>query len=215
MLPPPYDRKRAATELAEAHPGLGETIAAVGPCTLTIREDDTLPALVRSITYQQLSGKAAATIHGRLLGLLGRTPTAEAIAATSDEALRACGLSRAKTAALRDLAVRALRGDVPPREDLLELHDDEVVRLLSEVRGVGEWTAQMFLMSVLGRPDVWPVGDLGVREGWRIVSRSPTRPTPAELADAGAVLRPWRSVAAWYLWRAVDLERDPDRLGTG
>jgi len=184
-------------------------IAQVGPPTFALRALDTLPALVRSIVYQQLSGKAAATIHGRVLDAFAPDGALDpaALAAADDEALRACGLSRAKTAAVRDLVGRHLAGDLPTRTDLLGMSDEAIVEALTAVRGVGPWTAQMILLFNLGRPDVWPTTDLGVREGYRIVAGLDDRPTPRDLGEAGETYRPWRSVAAWYLWRAVDLAR--------
>ena len=142
-----------------------------------------------------------------MLAAFGDPADPAAVAAAPDDALRACGLSRAKTAALRDLAGRHLDGTLPPRPALLAMPDEAVVDALTAVRGVGVWTAQMVLLFTLGRPDVWPTGDLGVREGHRIVSGAAERPTPKALAAAGEPYRPWRSVAAWYLWRAVDLSR--------
>ena len=203
----PYDAVAASQALARADPRLGDVIARVGPPEIRYRPAKTFDALLRSVVYQQLSGKAAGTIHGRVLAAFGDPASPEAIAAAPDDALRACGLSRAKTAALRDLAGRHLDGRLPPRPALLAMSDEAVVDALSAVRGVGVWTAQMVLLFTLGRPDVWPTGDLGVREGYRIVSGAAERPTPKALAEAGEAYRPWRSVAAWYLWRAVDLSR--------
>jgi DNA-3-methyladenine glycosylase II len=206
----PYDAVEASHALARADARLGDLIAQAGPPTLTLRPDETLPALLRSIVYQQLSGKAAATIHGRVLDAFGTDgrPDADAIAASDPEALRACGLSRAKTAAVQDLAARHLDGTLPARADLLGMPDDEVVRALTAVRGVGPWTAQMVLIFNLGRPDVWPAADLGVQEGFRIVARLDARPAARELDALGEPFRPWRSLAAWYFWRAVDLARE-------
>ncbi|MEO0557806.1 MAG: DNA-3-methyladenine glycosylase 2 family protein [Bacteroidota bacterium] len=205
----PYDAIQASHELAEADPRLADVIAAVGPPTLTLRPDETLPALLRSIVYQQLSGKAAATIHGRVLTAFGdgRQPDAHALAAAEVEALRTCGLSRAKVAAVQDLVRRQLEGSLPARAVLLDLDDAAIVRELTAVRGVGPWTVQMMLMFNLGRPDVWPSADLGVQEGYRLISGAETRPTARELANEGERYRPWRSLAAWYLWRAVDQAR--------
>ena len=189
-------------------------IARVGPPAIDLRPDETLPALVRSVVYQQLSGKAAATIHGRVLDAFapGGTLDAAALRAADDEALRACGLSRAKAAAVRDLAGRDLDGALPARADLLEMADAEVTAALTAARGVGPWTAQMILMFNLGRPDVWPTTDLGVQEGVRLVRGLDERPSPRRLAEIGGAYAPWRSVAAWYAWRAVDLAR---RDGSG
>ena len=205
----PYDAVAASQALAEADPRLGDVIARVGPPTIAPRPDETVAALLRSIVYQQLSGKAAATIHGRVLDAFGAdgVPDAAALAAATDEALRACGLSRAKSAAVRDLTARHVAGRLPPRANLIAMSDDEVVDALTAVRGVGPWTAQMILLFNLGRPDVWPTTDLGVQEGYRLVAGLAERPTPRALAEAGEPYRPWRSVAAWYLWRAVHLAR--------
>ena len=203
----PYDAVAASRALARADPALGDVIARVGPPEIRYRPTETFDALLRSVVYQQLSGKAAGTIHGRVLAAFGDPVDPAAVAAASDDALRACGLSRAKTAALRDLAGRHLDGTLPPRPALLAMPDEAAVDALTAVRGVGVWTAQMVLLFTLGRPDVWPTGDLGVREGHRIVSGATERPTPKALAAAGEPYRPWRSVAAWYLWRAVDLSR--------
>jgi DNA-3-methyladenine glycosylase II len=202
----PHD---VADALARADPRLAPVIAAVGPPALGASGDETATALVRSVVYQQLSGKAASTIHGRVLGAFGdgERPDLAALAGAADEALRACGLSRAKALAVRDVAERALDGRLPDRAHLTTLTDDEVERALVAVRGVGPWTAQMLMMFTLGRPDVWPVADLGVREGYRLISGATARPTAAELAVEGERYRPFRSAAAWYLWRAVDLER--------
>ena len=205
----PYDAVLASHELAAADPRLGEVIAAVGPPTLTIRPDETVAALLRSIVYQQLSGKAAATIHGRVLVAFGdgHQPDVDALEGADTEALRACGLSRAKVAAVQDLVQRQLDGSLPTREALLDLDDEAIVGELTKVRGVGPWTAQMLLMFNLGRPNIWPSADLGVQEGYRLIAGAQERLTARELATEGERYRPWRSVAAWYLWRAVDLHR--------
>lgn len=205
--PLPYDAVAASHALATADPRLAAVIAAVGPPTLEIRPDETFPALVRAVVYQQLSGKAAATIHSRLAAALGGAIDAGALAGTPDEALRACGLSRAKTAAVRDLAARHLDGRLPSRDALAAMTDAEATAALVAARGVGVWTVQMFLLFNLGRPDVWPVGDLGVQEGWRLAAGLDARPTPRELAAAAEAWPPWWSLAAWYLWREVDRRR--------
>ena len=207
--PPPYDAVEASRHVAAADPALGDVIAAVGPPTLEVRPAETLPALLRSIVFQQLSTKAAATIHGRVLEAFGEDgrPVPERLAAADVEALRACGLSRAKTAAVRDLVGRHLEGALPTRAELLAMSDAEVVRALTAVRGVGPWTAQMVLLFNLGRPDVWPTTDLGVQEGLRIARGLEARPTPRETAALGEPYAPWRSVAAWYCWRAVHRAR--------
>ncbi|WP_412068711.1 DNA-3-methyladenine glycosylase family protein [Rubrivirga sp. IMCC43871] len=208
-MSPPYDGVAASQALAAADPQLAETIARVGPPTLTIRPDETLPALLRSIVYQQLSTKAAATIHGRVLAAFGDGETLDvaAVADAPDDALRACGLSRAKVAAVRDLVARQRAETLPPRDALLAMPDAAVIASLTAVRGVGPWTAQMVLIFNLGRPDVWPVADLGVQEGVRIVQGLDDRPTAKAMAVLGEPYAPWRSVAAWYCWRAVHIAR--------
>ncbi|MDQ2960294.1 MAG: DNA-3-methyladenine glycosylase 2 family protein, partial [Candidatus Dormibacteraeota bacterium] len=161
-------------------------------------------ALVRAITYQQLAGRAAAAIHGRLLALFGDAlPTPGAVLVTPVETLRACGLSGAKTSAILDLAAKCSDGIVP-LDELEAMGDEDVVARLSAVRGVGRWTAEMLLLFDLRRPDVWPVGDFAVRKGWALIHGVPEMPSPRDLAAAGEVLRPHRSAAAWYCWRALD-----------
>ncbi len=163
-------------------------------------------ALVRSITYQQLAGKAAAAIHGRFRALVPGPLTPEAVLALPEVDMRAAGLSAAKTASIRDLAAHAAGGDLP-LERLSRLDDDEIVARLVTVRGIGPWTAQMFLLFELRRLDVWPTGDLAVREGWRLIHGLPVAPTPKALELFGDPLRPVRSVAAWYCWQAVHIAR--------
>ena len=198
-----------AAALVRLDPRLAPVVAAAGPPGLGATDDETATALVRSVVYQQLSGRAAATIHGRVLAAFGdgATPDVGMLASATDDALRACGLSRAKALAVRDVAERALDGRLPGRVDLAGLPDADVEALLVAVRGVGPWTAQMVMMFTLGRPDVWPALDLGVQEGYRLVSGADARPTSAALAAEGERYRPFRSAAAWYLWRAVDQHR--------
>jgi DNA-3-methyladenine glycosylase II len=200
-------RLRAALEhLCRVDSRLASVIDAVGPCTLLPdRRGTHFAHLVRSITYQQLSTSAAGTIHGRLLALLGETPTPEAVAAVSDAQLRAVGLSTAKQRAVRDLAGHLLDGRLA-LESVDALPDDDVIRALVPVRGIGPWTAQMFLMFRLGRPDVLPVLDLGVRKGAQRVHRLRTLPDAARLERLARPWTPWRSVASWYCWRALELE---------
>ncbi len=205
----------AAAALVAVDPRLEPVFAAYGPFVPARTEDETATALVRSVVYQQLSGRAAATIHGRVLAAFGEpgsgdsgVPDVAAIAAAPLDALRACGLSRAKTLALHDIAERALDGRLPDRDALAAMPDANVERALVAVRGVGPWTAHMLMMFTLGRPDVWPVADLGVQEGYRILSDADARPTPAELLALGERYRPYRSAAAWAMWRVVDLVRE-------
>src|SRR5882757_1707610 len=194
------------TALGRADPNMGKLIRRVGPFRLEKgRAGGHLAALIRSIVYQQLSGKAAATIHGRFEALFppGSFPDPAAILAQSDERLRVCGLSRQKIAALRDLCSRVVSGKLPLVE--LDAHDDDaVLALLTEVRGIGKWSAEMFLMFHLGRLDVWPSGDLGIQKGLIKLYALRRRPNRAKLEKLGEPFRPYRTVASWYLWRLVD-----------
>ena len=166
----------------------------------TVRRFDQLAA---NIVYQQLAGKAAASIHGRVVETLGGEVTAEGILATPVPVLRACGLSGSKTASLVDLADKVASGEVA-LDRIGRLSDDEVVAHLTVVRGIGPWTAQMFLMSTLGRLDVWPVGDYGVRAGFAKAWGMDGVPAPKELEELGEPFRPYRSLVSWYCWRAAD-----------
>lgn len=165
--------------------------------------ESSFASLVRSITFQQLAGRAAAAIHGRLMTALGDRCTPDAVLALPESALRGAGLSAAKTASIRDLAARATDGTVP-LDGIEALSDDEIVERLSRVRGIGRWTAEMFLIFQLRRPDVWPVDDYGIRKGFAAIHRLDAPPTPKVLDPLGEIYRPYRSVAAWYCWRAVD-----------
>jgi DNA-3-methyladenine glycosylase II len=170
---------------------------------VTIRPFD---ALAESIAYQQLSGKAAATIFGRVRALYPKRKwlDPEQLLATPDETLRAAGLSRAKTAALKDLAAKTIDGTVPAGRALIRMSDDEIITRLTAVRGIGRWTVEMLLLFDLGRPDVWPVDDYGVRKGFAKTFGRRKLPTPKQLMKFGEKWRPYRSVAAWYFWRALD-----------
>jgi len=163
-------------------------------------------ALAESIAYQQLSGKAAATIFGRVRALYPSRKwlDPEQLLATPDETLRAAGLSRAKTAALKDLAAKTIDGTVPASRALIRMSDDEIITRLTTVRGIGRWTVEMLLLFDLGRPDVWPVDDYGVRKGFAKTFGRRKLPTPKQLMKLGEKWRPYRSVAAWYFWRALD-----------
>jgi DNA-3-methyladenine glycosylase II len=160
--------------------------------------------LARAILYQQLAGKAAAAIHGRFAALFdGEAPTPEAVLALPLEQLRGAGLSGSKAASIRDLAEKVLDGSVQ-LDRMSRLPDDEIVRELTLVRGIGPWTAEMFLIFQLGRLDVWPVGDYGVRKGYALLYGLDDAPTPRDLMPLGDRFRPYRSVAAWYCWRAAE-----------
>lgn len=179
----------------------------VGPPTLTLeRLGDPYQALVRSIVYQQLTGKAAATILGRVCALHGsdEIPSPDLILKTRDTKLRGAGLSTAKTAALKDLARRAAAGEIPGYRRLVRMSDDEIVDQLTEVRGIGRWSVEMLLIFRLGRPDVWPTGDYAVRKSYAVLHGLADHPTPKALEQLGDAYRPWRSAAAWYLWRNLD-----------
>jgi DNA-3-methyladenine glycosylase II len=163
-------------------------------------------ALAESIAYQQLSGKAAATIFGRVRALYPKRKwlDPEQLLATPEETLRAAGLSRAKTAALKDLAAKTIDGTVPTGRALIRMSDDEIITRLTAVRGIGRWTVEMLLLFDLGRPDVWPVDDYGVRKGFAKTFGRRKLPTPKQLMKFGEKCRPYRSMAAWYFWRALD-----------
>jgi DNA-3-methyladenine glycosylase II len=202
---PRVSHAAAARLLAARVPEMAALVAEAGPIRIRPPQETHFAALVRAITYQQLAGKAAATIHGRLLAALDAKVEPEALLALSDEQLRGAGLSRNKAASLRDLAAKVLDGTVtldPPA--LARESDEEVIARLTAVRGIGEWTAHMFLMFQLRRLDVWPTGDLGVRKGYGLAWGIPM-PTAKELEPLGDELRPFRAVAAWYCWRAVEI----------
>ncbi|MBA2432017.1 MAG: DNA-3-methyladenine glycosylase 2 family protein [Chthoniobacterales bacterium] len=164
-------------------------------------------ALAESIAYQQLSGKAAATIWGRVRALYSgrKWLDPQLVLATPEEKLRACGLSTAKTAALKDLAAKRIDGTVPTGAVLAKLSDEEIIARLTAVRGIGRWTVEMLLLFEMGRLDVWPVADYGVQKGYGKTFRKRKLPTAKEMAKHGEKFRPYRSVAAWYFWRALEL----------
>ena len=199
--------KAATLELPLLDPAFAPVVERAGPPKLRTKDPDgPFGALVRAVAYQQLAGKAAAAIHGRFRALVAGPLTPEAVLALPEEAMRGAGLSGAKTASIRDLAARAAGGELSLAA-LPRLTDDEIVARLSAVRGIGRWTAEMFILFELRRLDVWPTGDLGVREGWRLMHDLDAQPTPKELELLGDPLRPIRSVAAWYCWQAVNIAR--------
>jgi DNA-3-methyladenine glycosylase II len=214
----PFDPAEAITHLKAADAKLAALIERAGPFTLRLDPSPSpFESLVESILYQQLHGKAAATIHRRVREYFGGDPTPELLLATPDEPLRACGVSGNKTRALRDLASRTLDGTVPTHNAIRRMSDAEIVERLTQVRGIGPWTVEMLLIFRLGRPDVLPVSDYGVRKGFALTfQRIPkTRPLAAEdlpkpevLLKRGKRWAPFRSVASWYLWRACDLEKN-------
>jgi DNA-3-methyladenine glycosylase II len=195
----------AAAVLSERDPVIRRLVAEAGPPRLREPAETNIAALVRAIVYQQLAGAAASAIHGRLIAVLSGEVTAERLLSLPAETLRGAGLSAGKTASLQDLASKVLDGTVVLDPSGLRAEsDDEVVERLSTVRGIGRWTAQMFLLFQLRRLDVWPTGDLGVRKGFGLAWGVPT-PTPKQLEPLGDPYRPYRSVVAWYCWRAAEL----------
>jgi 3-methyladenine DNA glycosylase/8-oxoguanine DNA glycosylase len=203
-----YDPVLACRHLSDADPLLGALIERVGPYLLRPRHTQSLfAAVARAIVYQQLSGSAAATILGRVKAIYApkRFPTPRDILATPPERLRAAGLSTAKTAALRDLAERSLDGTVPTVRRVRLMEDEDVIERLVQVRGVGRWTAEMLLMFRLGRADVLPVSDLGIRKGFALTFGYRLLPAAISIQRRAERWRPYRSVACWYLWRALEL----------
>lgn len=206
-LPVLYDVAEAAAHLRRSHKSMRRLVDRVGPLTLRRQAGATAyHALARSIVYQQLAGAAAATIYGRAcaLGEGGVFPEPEALLRLSTERLRGAGLSTNKQAALKDLAQKTLEGVVPGPRALARMDDDAIVERLTQVRGIGRWTVEMMLIFHLGRPDVWPTGDYGVRKGYAETFDTGDHPTPRALEELGAPFSPYRSAAAWYLWRSLD-----------
>jgi O-6-methylguanine DNA methyltransferase len=207
--PLPFDGAEAVAHLTERDGPLGKHIAKVGPLRLQLKATEgTFAALAESIVYQQLSGKAAATIFGRVRALYpkGRLEPSRVLA-TRDEALRGAGLSASKLLSLRDLAARSTRGEIPTLAELDRLDDEAIIERLTAVRGVGRWTVEMLLIFRLGRPDVLPVADYGIKKGFAKVftrRQGDELPDADELERRGERWRPFRSVASWYLWRALD-----------
>ncbi len=198
---------RAAMAHLSAEPRFAALIAEVGPPRLAVdRTRSPYQALLRAIAHQQLHGRAAEAILGRLIAASGGTiPEPAALLAMPEAALRACGFSASKIAALRDLAAQAAAGVVPTRRVCARLADDALVERLTRIRGIGRWTVEMLLIFGLGRPDILPVDDFGVREGYRRLVGDAAQVKPRALAAIGAVWAPYRSFAAWYLWRATEV----------
>lgn len=189
---------------------MGGLIRAVGPCGLVLEaECHPFEALAEAVAYQQLHAAAARNIVARFVSNVGNGsfPTPRAVLAASDEAMRAVGFSASKTAALRDLATKTIEGVVPDRDTLVRLEDAEIIARLTEVRGIGRWTVEMMLMFHLGRPDILPIDDFGVRAGFQFAYGLRKMPAPKALAAYGERWGPFRSAAAWYLWRAVELKK--------
>ncbi len=204
-----FDPGTALLHLLGADPELGRVIESIGPFAMRLGTTPSIfVALARAITYQQLSGKAAETIYGRMCSLFASPdagPTAEELLRLSDEQLRGAGVSRPKTRALRDLAQRQLSGEIPTLAEADRLSDEELVERLTVVRGIGRWTVEMLLMFRLGRPDVLPVSDLGIRKGFARAFGGEL-PLPLEVMERGERWRPYRTVASWYLWRAAEMK---------
>ena len=198
--------RSAIAHLKETDPALARVIEQVGPCTFEARSEGThFGALLRSIVYQQLSGKAAATIHSRFLSLYGgREPTPGELLATPEETLRSVGLSRQKLGYMHDLAAHVERGDLPV-DSLHELDDAALTASLVRVKGIGRWTAQMFMMFRLGRPNVLPDLDLGIQKGIQRAYGLREMPKPKDVLRIGEAWKPYASVASWYMWRVLEL----------
>ncbi|MEV4617927.1 DNA-3-methyladenine glycosylase 2 family protein [Asanoa sp. NPDC049573] len=200
----------ATRRVAAIDPALARVVDQAGPIHHRKRDPDgPFGALVRAITFQQLSGRSAIAIHGRVRALVDGDFTPEALAALSDDALLGAGLSHAKVAALQDLAAKVIDGTVVLRAGA-RIPDDEIIERLVTVRGIGPWTAEMFLIFELRRLDVWPVDDLGVRQGFARIWPSPQIPTPKQLEPEGDRFRPYRTVLARYCWAAATMDTDVD-----
>ncbi len=200
---------RPETYLAQVDPALGAVIDKVGAFRIEVKPTESLfVAIAQAIVYQQLSGKAAATIYARVCALFARPsrgPTARALLAMDDKKLRAAGLSAAKTLALKDLAKRSLARSFPTVRSAATMSDAQLIEALSAVRGVGCWTVQMFLIFRLGRADVWPVDDYGVKKAYAKLKRKRALPTARQMHEYGQKYAPFRTAAAWYLWRSLEL----------
>jgi DNA-3-methyladenine glycosylase II len=200
----------AIEHLTKSDKVLGRLIRRVGPCELKPRQSHTpFRSLVQAVAHQQLNGTAANTILGRVKALYPgrRFPGPEHLLETPDERLRAAGLSRAKVASIKDIAAKTREGTVPTPVAMKKLSDAEIVSRLTVIRGVGPWTVEMLLIFTLGRMDVLPATDFGVRKGFALTFRRKEFPTPAELLEHGERWRPYRSIASWYLWRSLEADK--------
>jgi DNA-3-methyladenine glycosylase II len=219
----PFDPDEAIAHLSARDPKLGALIERAGPFTMHL---DPAPSpfesLLESILYQQLHGKAAAAIHARVRLFFGGDPTPQQLHDTPDEPLRAAGVSFNKIKAMRDLAARTIDGTVPTHKAIFKMSDADIVERLTEVRGIGPWTVEMLLIFRLGRPDVLPVTDYGVRKGYALTFQRLPKSRPIEASDLpkpdvlfkrGQRWAPFRSVASWYLWRACDLAKNTPPAG--
>jgi DNA-3-methyladenine glycosylase II len=202
-----FDLGEAVRHLAERDEVIKELIGACRPFTInTSDQASPYEVLVRAIVYQSISGKAARTIFERIkaLGESGRPPAPEAMRKLPMVKLRKAGLSRAKVLSMRDLAEKAIQGIVPTHDEALQLSDQDLIDRLDSVRGIGAWTVEMFLIFRLGRPDVLPIHDLGVKKGWSVAYGKKHIPKPKELLKFGERWRPYRTIASWYMWRAFE-----------
>ncbi len=201
---------QSRNHLIAADPQLAPIIEEVGPIRIELDPEETIfESLVTSIVYQQLHGKAAAAILGRFKALWNDTlfPTASQVLEQSEETLRTTGLSRTKILSMKDLSQKTLNGSLPERSHVNQLNDKDLMEVLVQVRGVGPWTAQMLMIFTLGRTDILPTGDYGVKKGYAAVYGKKKIPSPQELEKAAEKWRPFRSAASWYLWQALELER--------
>ena len=219
----PFDRDEAVAHLRARDAKLSALIDRAGPFTMQLdRSASPFESLLESILYQQLHGKAAATIHRRVREYFGGDPTPQQRIATPDEVLRAAGVSGNKIKAMKDLAARTIDGTVPSHAAIRKMSDADIVERLTEVRGIGPWTVEMLLIFRMGRPDVLPVSDYGVRKGFALTFQRVPKTRPIEAADLpapdvvfkrGQRWAPFRSVASWYLWRACDLKKSTPPAG--
>lgn len=200
----------AIEHLSNCDPDWAKLIMRVGPCGLTQKSQrEPYQALLSAVAHQQLHGRAAEAILKRFYALYpdSEFPTPAHVLNSSDEDLRACGFSFNKIACIKGIAENTLAGVIPSRQEAQTLSDEALIARLTTLRGIGRWTVEMLLMFTLDRPDVLPVDDFGVREGWKVLKGLEKQPTPKTLKQLGAAWSPYRSVAAWYLWRAVDLSK--------
>jgi DNA-3-methyladenine glycosylase II len=203
----PFDLDEAVKHLSACDEQLKKLVADLRPFAIDLYNTHSpYEVLIRSICYQSISGKAAATIYQRIkdLGEDGHPPTPEKMLKMPVSKLRKAGLSAAKAASLKDLAKKALAGIVPTHDEAVKLSDEELVKRLVSVRGIGAWTVEMFLIFRLGRPDVLPIHDLGVKKGWSVAYGKKHMPSPKELLAFGERWRPYRTIASWYMWRAFE-----------
>jgi len=218
-----FNPDEAIAHLRARDPKLGALIDRAGPFTLRLDQSvSPFESLLESILYQQLHGKAAAAIHARMRAIFGGDPTPRLLLETPDDPLRAAGVSGNKIKAMRDLASRTINGTVPSHAAILKMSDADIVERLTEVRGIGPWTVEMLLIFRLGRPDVLPVTDYGVRKGYALTFMRVPKSRPLEAADLpkpdvvfrrGQRWAPFRSVASWYLWRACHLAKNSEPSG--